>query len=83
MKKCHLVSSGTEATETALKLVRTYGQSINKKDWHNMHKGKLAWQNGWFTNAICKNGQSKWIGYFDRNIFHVDFPYGSSRISEI
>ena len=22
-----------------------------------------------------KNGQSKWIGYFDRNIFHVDFPY--------
>ena len=31
LKKCHLVSSGTEATETALKLVRTYGQSINKK----------------------------------------------------
>ena len=21
------------------------------------------------------NEQSKWIGHFDRNIFHIDFPY--------
>ena len=76
MKKCHLVSSGTEATETALKLVRTYGQSINKKkigiicikgNWHGRTVGSQM--------LSGKNGQSKWIGYFDRNIFHVDFPY--------
>ena len=76
LKKCHLVSSGTEATETALKLVRTYGQSINKKkigiicikgNWHGRTVGSQM--------LSGKNGQSKWIGYFDRNIFHVDFPY--------
>ena len=22
-----------------------------------------------------KNNQSKWIGYFDKNIYHIDFPY--------
>ena len=76
LKKCHLVSSGTEATETALKLVRTYGQTINKEK-----KGIICIKGNWHGRTVGsqmlsgKNNQSKWIGYFDKNIYHIDFPY--------
>jgi 4-aminobutyrate aminotransferase/(S)-3-amino-2-methylpropionate transaminase len=76
LSKCHLVSSGTEATETALKLVRTYGGSINKKkigiiclhgNWHGRTVGSQM--------LSGNNKQSEWIGYFDKKIFHISFPY--------
>ena len=55
LSKCHLVSSGTEATETALKLIRIYGRSINKKkNRYFMLERKLAWKNIRFPNAIWK-----------------------------
>jgi 4-aminobutyrate aminotransferase-like enzyme len=76
LSKCHLVSSGTEATETALKLIRMYGRSINKKKI-----GVICLQGNWHGRTLGsqmlsgKNKQSDWIGYFDKNIFHIDFPY--------
>ena len=76
LSKCHLVSSGTEATETALKLVRTFGQTINKDKI-----GIICIQGNWHGRTVGsqmlsgKNKQSEWIGYFDKNIFHIDFPY--------
>jgi 4-aminobutyrate aminotransferase-like enzyme len=76
LSKCHLVSSGTEATETALKLIRIYGRSINKKKI-----GILCLKGNWHGRTLGSqmlsgnNKQSDWIGYFDKNIFHIDFPY--------
>ena len=76
LNKCHLVSSGTEATETALKLVRTYGKSKNKNKigiiciGGNYHGRTIGSQ-----MLSGKNKQSEWIGYFDKNIYHINFPY--------
>ena len=76
LNKCHLVSSGTEATETALKLVKTYGKSKNKDkigiicikgNWHGRTVGSQM--------LSGKNRQSEWIGYFDKDIYHIEFPY--------
>ena len=48
LKKCFLTSAGTEATETAIKLARIYGSSINKNklgiitikgNWHGRTMG--------------------------------------------
>ena len=76
LKKCFLVSSGTEATETAIKVARIYGGSINKNkigiitikgNWHGRTMG---------SQMLAGNNQaSKWIGFFDKNIHQVDFPY--------
>lgn len=76
LNKCHLVSSGTEATETALKLIKTYGRTINKDK-----TGVICLKGNWHGRTVGsqmlsgKNSQSDWIGYFDRKIFHIDFPY--------
>jgi 4-aminobutyrate aminotransferase-like enzyme len=76
LKKCHLVSSGTEATETALKLIRTYGNTINKEK-----TGVICINGNWHGRTVGsqmlsgKNKQSEWIGYYDKKIFHIDFPY--------
>ena len=69
------MSSGTEATETAIKVARIYGGSINKNkigiitikgNWHGRTMG---------SQMLAGNNQaSKWIGFFDKNIHQVDFP---------
>ena len=76
LKKCFLVSSGTEATETAIKVARIHGKSINKNkigiitikgNWHGRTMG---------SQMLAGNNQaSKWIGFFDKNIHQIDFPY--------
>ncbi len=76
LNRCHLVSSGTEATETALKLIKTYGRTKNKEK-----TGVICLKGNWHGRTVGsqmlsgKNSQSEWIGYFDKNIYHVDFPY--------
>ena len=76
LKKCFLVSSGTEATEAALKFARLYGTKINKKK-----TGIICLKGNWHGRTVGsqmlsgKNDQSKWIGFFDKNIFHIKFPY--------
>ena len=76
LDKCHLVSSGTEATETALKLIKTYGKTLDKKK-----TGIICISGNWHGRTVGsqmlsgKNKQSEWIGYFDKSIHHIDFPY--------
>ena len=76
LKKCFLASAGTETTEAAIKLSRVYGLSSHKEkigiiaikgNWHGRTMGA--------TMLSGNNEHSKWIGHFDRNIFHIDFPY--------
>ena len=76
LNKCHLVSSGTEATETALKLIKTYGKTKFKNK-----TGVICLTGNWHGRTVGsqmlsgKNSQSEWIGYFDKKIVHIDFPY--------
>ena len=75
-EKAFLLSAGTEATECAFKLMRMYGQSINKKK-----KIVIAFQgcmHGRTMVAELLRGDSKhssWIGYKDPNIYHLQIPF--------
>ena len=76
LNKCYLMSSGTESTEAALKLMRLNGKKIN-----NEKKGIICIKGNWHgrtLGALMMSGmknQTKWIGYKDKNIHHLDFPY--------
>ena len=76
LKRCFLTSAGTEATETALKLARIYGSSINKNkigiitikgNWHGRTMGSQM--------LSGKNKDSNWIGYYDKYMHQIEFPY--------
>ncbi len=76
LKKCFLTSAGTEATETALKLARIYGSTINKKkigvisikgNWHGRTMGSQM--------LSGKNEDSRWVGYYDKFMHQIEFPY--------
>ena len=75
-EKGFLVSSGTEATEAALKLMRLNGTKQGKKrngvicldgNWHGRTMG---------AQLMCSSfKQKEWIGNNDPNIHHIPFPY--------
>ena len=76
LKKCFLTSAGTEATESAIKLSRIYGSSVNKEkigiisirgNWHGRTMGSQM--------LSGKNAASQWIGFFDKNMHQINFPY--------
>ena len=75
-EKAFLLSSGTEATECAIKLTRMHGQTINRSKL-----GIISFQgamHGRTMGAEMLKGnpsQSAWIGYLDPNIHHLSFPY--------
>jgi len=78
LTKAFLLSSGTEATECAVKLMRMYGQTISLQKLGiisfkgNMHGRTMA--------AEMLKGDpvsSSWIGYKDPNIHHLPFPYSN------
>jgi 4-aminobutyrate aminotransferase / (S)-3-amino-2-methylpropionate transaminase / 5-aminovalerate transaminase len=75
-EKGFLVSSGTEATEAALKLMRLNGTKQGKKrngvicldgNWHGRTMGAQ------FMSSSLE--QKEWIGNDDPNIHHIPFPY--------
>ncbi|SVC09275.1 uncharacterized protein METZ01_LOCUS262129, partial [marine metagenome] len=75
-EKAYLISSGTEATETALKLMRMHGKKLEKR------KGGIICFDGAFhgrtMGAQMMTGDLSardWIGYQDPNIHHLPFPY--------
>ena len=74
--KAFLMSAGTEATEAALKLMRLYGKKENKRKL-----GIISFNGNWHgrtMGAQMMSGnkkQKEWIGYEDKNIHHIDFPY--------
>jgi len=74
--KAFLMSAGTEATEAALKLMRLNGQKLKKRklgiicidgNWHGRTMGAQMMSGN--------KSQKKWIGYEDKNIHHIKFPY--------
>ena len=76
-EKAYLASSGTEATETALKLMRMYGLKVSNKK-----KPGIISVNGNYhgrtLGSFMMSGFSKskwWIGYEDPNIHFINFPY--------
>lgn len=76
LEKAFLMSSGTEATECALKLMRMNGHKI-----HPSKVGVISFSgsmHGRTMGAEMLNGnpmKSDWIGYLDPNIYHLPFPY--------
>jgi len=75
-EKAFLLSAGTEATEAALKLMRMYGQKKRKR-----RLGIICIENNWHgrtMGAQMMSGdeiQKEWIGYKDKDIHHIPFPY--------
>ncbi len=75
-EKAFLLSSGTETTEAALKLMRMSGQKKKKK-----RLGVIAFENNWHGRTLgaqMMSGnpiQKEWIGYKDKDIHHLPFPY--------
>lgn len=75
-EKAFLLSSGTEATECAVKLIRMYGQTIGPSKLGIISfKGAM---HGRTLGAEMLKGnpaQSAWIGYSDPNMHLLPFPY--------
>ena len=76
LQKAFLMSAGTEATEAAFKLMRMYGQKRKKRKL-----GIICFEGNWHGRTMASQmmsgnkQQSKWIGYRDKNIHHIEFPY--------
>tara|TARA_B100001250_G_scaffold402942_1_gene416746 strand:+ start:474 stop:1775 length:1302 start_codon:yes stop_codon:yes gene_type:complete len=76
-EKAYLASSGTEATETALKLMRMYGLKLAKKRKPGI-VSIIGNYHGRTMGSFMMSGFPKskwWIGYHDPNIHFMDFPY--------
>ena len=75
-QKAFLLSAGTEATEAAFKLMRMNGQKISKRK-----KVILSFEGNWHGRTMGaqlmsgNKSQKKWIGYDDKYIYHIPFPY--------
>jgi len=76
LEKSFLLSSGTEATECAIKLMRMIGFKKDKEKVGIISfKGNM---HGRTLGAEMLKGDpasSEWIGYRDPNMFHLPFPY--------
>jgi len=75
-EKAFLLSAGTEATEAALKLMRMNAQKHGKR-----RRGIICIEGNWHgrtmgAQMLSSNlAQRDWIGYQDRDIHHIPFPY--------
>ncbi len=76
IEKAYLVSAGTEATETAIKLMRLHAHKKNKR-----RPGIIAFDGSYHGRTMgaaqisSSHVQRKWMGYDDPNIFRLPFPY--------
>tara|TARA_Y100000389_G_scaffold169439_1_gene175737 strand:- start:41877 stop:43211 length:1335 start_codon:yes stop_codon:yes gene_type:complete len=75
-EKAFLMSAGTEATEAAFKLMRLYGQKKKKR-----RLGVICFDGNWHGRTMAaqmmsgNQKQKEWIGYHDKDIHHIAFPY--------
>tara|TARA_A100001015_G_C15041622_1_gene740069 strand:- start:2614 stop:3957 length:1344 start_codon:yes stop_codon:yes gene_type:complete len=82
-QKAFLMSAGTESTEAALKLMRLNGQRLKKRKL-----GIICFEGNWHGRTLgaqMMSGnikQKEWIGYNDRDIHHLPFPY-KNRLQKI
>ena len=76
LQKAFLLSSGSEATEAALKIMRYYGKY--KKKQKNII---LSFEGNWHGRSLGaemmggKMNLKNWITFHDKNIIHMPFPY--------
>ncbi len=76
LDKAFLMSSGTEATEAAFKLMRMQGKKIKKRKL-----GIICLEGNWHGRTMAAQmmsgdiKQKEWIGDLDKNIHHIPFPY--------
>lgn len=76
LQKASLYSTGTEATERAIKLARING--IKKKSDKLIMIGWTGNYHGKTMGSQMMSGNFKdaeWVGYRDPNMFHLPFPY--------
>lgn len=75
-EKVYLMSTGTEATECLMKLIRMYGKHKNKRK-----PGIISFQGAYHGRTIGAaqiggtEQSQEWIGYSDPNIYQAPFPY--------
>ena len=75
-EKAFLLSAGTEATESAIKLMRMHAQQIGKR-----RRGIICIEGNWHGRTLGAQmlssnlAQRSWIGYQDSDIHHIAFPY--------
>jgi 4-aminobutyrate aminotransferase-like enzyme len=75
-QKAFLMSAGTEATEAAFKLMRMYGQKKKKRKL-----GIVCFDGNWHGRTMAAQmmsgniNQKNWIGFHDKDIHHIPFPY--------
>jgi 4-aminobutyrate aminotransferase-like enzyme len=75
-EKAFLLSAGTEATEAALKLMRMHAQKQGKR-----RRGIICIEGNWHGRTLGAQmlssnlAQRDWIGYQDKDIHHIPFPY--------
>jgi len=78
LNKCYLLSSGTEALEATIKLMRLHGQ---RSKFSKEKNGIISIKGNWHGRTMGaqmlggKTLQSSWIGFHDKNMFHLNFPY--------
>lgn len=76
LEKAFCVSSGTEATDCALKLMRLHAVKSGKR-----RRGVLCFEGNWHGRTMGAQflghnpGQKEWIGHVDPDIHHLPFPY--------
>ena len=76
LEKAYLVSAGTEATETAFKLIRLYADKKKKR-----RHGVIAFDGSFHGSTLGApqisgtKAARRWIGFEDPDIFHLPFPY--------
>lgn len=78
LNKCYLLSSGTEALEASIKLMRLHGlRSKFSKEKNGIISIKGNWHGRTMGAQMLsgKTQQSLWIGFHDKNMFHLNFPY--------
>lgn len=76
LEKASLFSSGTEASERAIKLARYYGMQFTPRK--TVIVGGEGNFHGKTMGSQMAGGQhdgKKWIGYLDPNMVHMPFPY--------
>jgi 4-aminobutyrate aminotransferase-like enzyme len=73
--KAYLLSGGSETTEAALKLMRIYGISKKKKPGIISLKGNWHGRTMGAEHMAGNDTGKKWIGYNDKFVYHLDFPY--------
>ena len=76
LDKLSLFSTGTEASERAIKLARYHGMRSETRrsvivGWDGNYHGKTMGA----QMAGGYHGQKEWIGYLDPNMHHLPFPY--------